>query len=229
MILVNPASQNFLLLFRSDVICHICGRKYTIHSINLHIPNCERMYHERQQQLPKKEQKPIPTLPKKAGKMKLEQRNELALKIYQDHQKEECRICHEKFMPNRLKAHEPQCAKAHGKPWPPPAKYSGATKPNQAKNTVICHICGRKYTSHSIDIHLPQCEKLWNDRQAKLPKSEQKPCPQMPKRYKKEKQNEIAMQVFEKNTLEACQFCGRTFLPDRLKVHLRSCERNHTK
>jgi hypothetical protein len=30
----------------------------------------------------------------------------------------------------------------------------------------------------------------------------------------------------QNSSLEPCDFCGRTFLPDRLVVHLRSCARN---
>jgi hypothetical protein len=74
-------------------------------------------------------------------------------------------------MPDRLEKPIPSCARDHGQEWPTKKKseYAGANYPTHANNTVTCHICGRNYTIHSIDIHLPQCEKLWNDRQAKLP------------------------------------------------------------
>jgi Zn finger protein HypA/HybF involved in hydrogenase expression len=103
----------------------------------------------------------------------------------------------------------------------------------EANNTAYCHICGRKYTAHSIDIHLPQCEQLWVDRQRQLPKQEQKPVPQMPNvKYKNlslDQRNEMALQVHNDVALAKCQYCARTFLPDRLEVHLRSCARNHAK
>ena len=31
---------------------------------------------------------------------------------------------------------------------------------------------------------------------------------------------------FEEKVLESCPNCGRTFLPDRLAIHLRSCKEN---
>jgi hypothetical protein len=39
-----------------------------------------------------------------------------------------------------------------------------------------------------------------------------------------EKYNEDAFQDWKEKALEACPNCGRTFLPDRLQVHLRSCK-----
>jgi len=214
-----------------DVFCHICGRKYTVHSINLHIPQCEEIYMQRQEKLPASKRKPIPQLPKKAGRMKLEARNELAMKIYHEHVMETCRFCKRTFLPESLEKHIPHCAKSHGEEWPPrkKAEYLRANQPTQAPNTMICHICGRKYTTHSIDIHVPQCQKLWNERQAKEPPSKRKPCPQMPKRYDKNKQNEVAMDIFNKHAMSACKYCGRTFYEDRLAVHIRSCERHHKK
>jgi hypothetical protein len=89
--------------------------------------------------------------------------------------------------------------------------------------------------THSIDIHLPQCERLWMQRQAKLPKSKRKPVPQLlllnrNKRMTLEERNEMAMGVYQDTALAACNYCCRTFLPDRLVVHLRSCApRNHGK
>jgi uncharacterized OB-fold protein len=38
--------------------------------------------------------------------------------------------------------------------------------------------------------------------------------------------NEDAYKAYNEKALEACPNCGRTFLPDRLLVHLKSC---HTK
>jgi len=216
-----------------DVICHICGRKYTVHSINIHIPQCEKLFQAQQEKLPKSDRKQLPQLPKNIEKMDLEERNRIAMKIYSDCTMEACQFCGRTFLLDRLEVHLPSCARNHGKDWPPKTEAAYPTGPNKAKNTVICHICGRKYTVHSIDIHLPQCEQLWKDRQAKLPKNKRKPVPQMPnKNYKKlplDKRNAMAQKVYNDVSLEQCKYCGRTFLPDRLEVHIKSCARNHAK
>ena len=41
--------------------------------------------------------------------------------------------------------------------------------------------------------------------------------------------NEDAFENFNTKALEACHNCGRTFLPDSLKIHLRSCDKKYVK
>ena len=41
--------------------------------------------------------------------------------------------------------------------------------------------------------------------------------------------NEDAFDNFNTKALEACHNCGRTFLPDSLKIHLKSCEKKYAK
>ena len=43
------------------------------------------------------------------------------------------------------------------------------------------------------------------------------------------KYNEDAFTNFNEKVLEPCHNCGRTFLPDSLKVHLRSCDKKYGK
>lgn len=42
---------------------------------------------------------------------------------------------------------------------------------------------------------------------------------------KMESYNANAMEDFNDKVLEPCPNCGRTFLPDRLAIHLRSCKK----
>lgn len=44
-----------------------------------------------------------------------------------------------------------------------------------------------------------------------------------------ENYNNNAMKEFNEKGMDACPNCGRTFLPDRLVVHLRSCNKAHGK
>lgn len=41
--------------------------------------------------------------------------------------------------------------------------------------------------------------------------------------------NDEAFKQYNEVSLEPCHNCGRTFLPDRLKVHLKSCDKAHSK
>lgn len=215
-----------------DVICHICGRKYTEHSIGIHLPQCEKLWNQRQKLRPKSERKPAPALKGDTSHMSRQERNELALDIHRDGALVPCRYCDRTFYPDRLLVHMKSCARNHGAKAPEleRADMWEAPKDGSGPRDAICHICGRKYTIHSINIHIPQCEALFLKQQEKLPVNQRKPLPKFPGDPDKmtlRERNEIAEQTFNDATLEQCQFCDRTFLPDRLVVHLRSCAKNY--
>ncbi|XP_054254162.1 zinc finger protein 474 [Indicator indicator] len=97
--------------------------------------------------------------------------------------------------------------------------------------TVICYICGREYGTKSISIHEPQCLKKWHQENDMLPKHLRRPEPKKPEVsplqakgfYDLDTLNEAAW-TSAQNQLVPCDICGRTFLPDRLVVHQRSCK-----
>lgn len=106
---------------------------------------------------------------------------------------------------------------------------------------VVCYICGRLYGTSSISIHIPKCLEKWKAENRQLPKHMRRPIPRKPQGWgvgelssnsaergsQLEAMNEIAFQSSQTN-LVACEFCGRTFNPDRLAVHQRSCRPNNT-
>lgn len=47
--------------------------------------------------------------------------------------------------------------------------------------------------------------------------------------YNMDTYNEEAAKNYNEKALDACPNCARTFLPDRLVVHLRSCNKAHGK
>jgi hypothetical protein len=77
-----------------------------------------------------------------------------------------------------------------------------------------------------MPIHLEQCLELYNQRQAQLPPNERRPPPVAPTSSTEgldvAQYNEMANAALEAN-LETCEHCGRTFGPDRLAIHQRSC------
>ncbi|XP_064619027.1 zinc finger protein 474-like isoform X2 [Lineus longissimus] len=95
---------------------------------------------------------------------------------------------------------------------------------------VLCYICGRKYGTKSIGLHEPQCLEKWHIENDQLPRHMKRKPPVKPKEvkltgkggYDYDAMNEAASQAFSDN-LAKCGNCGRTFLPDRLIVHQRSC------
>ncbi|OWK12445.1 hypothetical protein Celaphus_00003442, partial [Cervus elaphus hippelaphus] len=97
--------------------------------------------------------------------------------------------------------------------------------------TVVCYICGREYGTKSIAIHEPQCLKKWHNENNLLPKELRRPEPKKPEVrtitakgfYDLDALNEAAW-TSAQSQLVPCNICGRTFLPDRLIVHQRSCK-----
>ncbi|XP_067886013.1 zinc finger protein 475-like isoform X2 [Heterodontus francisci] len=97
--------------------------------------------------------------------------------------------------------------------------------------TVICYLCGREYGTTSISIHEPQCLKKWHMENDKLPRHLRRPEPRKPEvrsitgkgAYDVDAVNEAAWRS-SLDQLVPCDICGRTFLPDRLIVHQRSCK-----
>ena len=101
-----------------------------------------------------------------------------------------------------------------------------------ARPSIICYICGREFGSKSISIHEPQCLRKWENENSRLPHGQKRPPPVKPQilpsiggsnKADNERFNEMAWQAAQANLAE-CDNCGRTFQPDRLQIHQRSCK-----
>ena len=116
--------------------------------------------------------------------------------------------------------------------------------------TKVCYICGREFGSQSIAIHEPQCLKKWHAENRKLPISERKPVPKkreskptivrtlsgdalgkidsLPDKDEALKEKLVQMYFencyseFEKDLIP-CKKCGRTFAPERHRIHEQNC------
>ncbi|KGL73987.1 Zinc finger protein 474, partial [Tinamus guttatus] len=92
----------------------------------------------------------------------------------------------------------------------------------------VCYICGREFGSQSISIHEPQCLEKWRIENDQLPKHLRRMEPRRPEAHARDSctltaENEAAYQSAQDQLLP-CESCGRTFLPDRLTVHQKSCK-----
>eukprot|EP00347_Sterkiella_histriomuscorum_P001028 403373615 len=187
----------------------------------------------------------------------LDQYNEKAQKEFNEKGMDACPNCGRTFLPDRLIVHLRSCNKAHGvKESASPTRGSiggglgggmgGASggkpdlKPIIKPKTLVCYICGREFGTASLEIHLKTCKQKWENEQSQKPKHERKPLPVAPKNFddlitgkvsadNMESYNEMAQKEFNEKGMDACPNCGRTFLPDRLIVHLRSCNKAHGK
>ena len=112
--------------------------------------------------------------------------------------------------------------------------------PGQRPRGLICPLCGREYGTASLQIHMKTCRQKFELQQQDLPKNLRKSADKIIAAYEKNQAmmnmqtggsgaynfdalNDQAFDTYNKEALVPCSNCGRTFLPDRLIVHQRSC------
>lgn len=94
---------------------------------------------------------------------------------------------------------------------------------------VKCKTCGKEFGKASIKFHEPQCEKkkIADDLRKEKEKQaqEEKPVSYMD-HLEEENLNDSFNAIWEAHMqqLIPCTLCGRTFFPDRIEVHQRSCK-----
>ncbi|KAK9307278.1 hypothetical protein QLX08_002308 [Tetragonisca angustula] len=112
---------------------------------------------------------------------------------------------------------------------------SSPTGDNTQKKTITCYICGKDFGSTSIAIHEPQCLKKWHVENQKLPPGQRRREPERPEiiytRDSETGDTTIDLAAMAEaswkshlSQLVPCKHCGRTFNPDRVSVHERSCK-----
>eukprot|EP01038_Epipyxis_sp_PR26KG_P012529 gene12529-16805_t len=117
-----------------------------------------------------------------------------------------------------------------------------------APKTRVCYVCGRSYGLNSYEIHLKQCKELWIAREELKDPRERRKLPEDPfanivnktgsivdggnfaatspaklNASDLEEINKIASSTFNTESLATCEFCGRSFLAEKLPIHNRSC------
>ena len=97
-------------------------------------------------------------------------------------------------------------------------------------NLPACHLCGRQFGTSSLAIHLKTCKEKWEREHNKPAPEPSAAIPTGAKVGSKEWAafNAESEKTFEAN-MEACPHCNRTFLPDRLPIHLRTCGKGNFK
>ncbi|EAN96926.1 hypothetical protein C3747_68g168 [Trypanosoma cruzi] len=138
----------------------------------------------------------------------------------------------------------------HDRPPSTKQKNSQGSGQNSRPNFLFCYLCGMQFGSASLRIHQPQCHLKKLIEWERMDPARRGPRPVDPETHEKEMKervalggtaggrgrsgklkgseidrfNEAQIQDFNANMLVKCENCGRTFLPDRLEVHLRSCK-----
>ena len=115
--------------------------------------------------------------------------------------------------------------------------------PGQRPIGLICPLCGREFGTMSLKIHMKSCKQKFELQQANLPPNQRKDVNKLIENYEKNQAlmgkglsgkggynmdalNQQAFDQYNQDALVKCEYCGRTFLPDRLAVHQRVCAKH---
>jgi uncharacterized Zn-finger protein len=169
--------------------------------------------------------------------------NNLAEKIYKEKSLKQCIGCKRSFIKESLEVHLKSCKLAQKAQESEPVHMKMTQRPRM----LICPLCGREFGSLSLDIHIKTCRNKFDLEQENMPRNLRRSADVILNKYytnlnKKEEHinksngggaksgyqieqlNNDAYEIFTKEALVPCENCGRTFLPDRLLVHMRSCK-----
>jgi len=171
--------------------------------------------------------------------------NALAERIYKEKSLKPCPGCKRTFVREALEVHLKSCKSGQK------AKESEPThmKMTQRPRMLLCPLCGREFGTMSLEIHIKTCRNKFDLEQQSMPLNLRRKSDVILEKYyanvnrEKNGENDIkisgnkgkdafnfdklnddAYEIFSKEALVPCENCGRTFLPDRLLVHLRSCK-----
>ncbi|KAL1499061.1 hypothetical protein AB1Y20_013576 [Prymnesium parvum] len=205
-------------------LCHLCGRQFGSSSLEIHLKECRKRY-EREHGKPAPDLKtrtPTGALGSKAWAKFQETQEEGFREAL-----EPCPHCGRTFLPDRLKVHLRSCGRTrHGGVECAPEAKADASPALRRPHLPMCHLCGRKFGSASLEIHMKECRKRYEREHGKPPpEPKMAPPTDRPITSKAWQDFNEAQDVGWNERLEPCPHCGRTFLPDRLVVHLRSCSR----
>ncbi len=122
---------------------------------------------------------------------------------------------------------------------PQQRRKSPPRMPGEKPRMLVCPLCGREFGTASLEIHMKSCKKKFEIQQQDLPKNMRRNADKIIASYNQNKammgggggynnmdyMNAQAYDAYNNQALVPCENCGRTFLPDRLLVHLRSCKK----
>ncbi|XP_015906597.2 zinc finger protein 474 [Parasteatoda tepidariorum] len=215
--------------------CYICLENIKISSLLLHESQCLASWKKTNNSLTPNLRKLPPRRPEE-DEMPTSDEADPAWTSVQS-QLIPCPLCTRTFFPERLPVHRRVCK---GKSSQRPLKRASSMREQSASSRngeeqraavyVPCYICGRSYGSWVISMHEQQCLRKWRRENDKLPDDEQQEEPQRDSDGSPDDDMtsiiELGDNAWENHLqqLVPCPLCSRTFFPNRLAVHKRSCK-----
>jgi len=216
-------------------LCYLCGKEFGTASLPFHEPQCLKKWTQENSRLPEHLQRITPQKPEHQN-VSVDDWNRLAWEATQSNLVP-CDYCQRKFLANRLEAHARVCIESKKKTvTAPPTRVSKSTgKPTMQetpkKKPAPCYVCGRLFGTASIGIHEPQCLIKWARENDSLAPHLRRPAPTRPEVIVDRVTGKVDHQATREehwksylSQLVPCDRCKRTFDPNRLEVHQRSCK-----
>ncbi|XP_025200688.1 zinc finger protein 474-like [Melanaphis sacchari] len=213
------------------VMCYLCGKEFGTASLPFHEPQCLKKWTQENSRLPEHLQRTMPKKPENQT-ISVDDWNQLAWEATQSNLVP-CDFCQRKFLPNRLEAHARVCIESKKKTVPVPKLpvKAAVIMDRPKKKPAPCYVCGRLFGTASIGIHEPQCLIKWTRENDSLAPHLRRPVPTKPEVIIDEVTGKVDQQATREehwksylSQLVPCDRCKRTFDPDRLEVHQRSCK-----
>lgn len=237
------------------LMCYVCGREFSRFSLEIHIKQCFEKFITEEEKRGIKDIK-FPDMPNElksilnktfegydVSNQEVNIYNDIANNIYKEYSMKPCLNCGRKFKAESLIVHLKSCNKGGASP-NRGSMFEGAKVPNMMSRPkmLVCPLCGREFGSLSLEIHMKTCRQKFEIEQSKLPKNQRKSADVIIENYEKnkkalqangtyslDKMNDDAYNIWSKESLMPCDICGRTFLPQSLVIHKRSCKPKHSK
>eukprot|EP00760_Papus_ankaliazontas_P029040 PhM_4_TR410/c0_g1_i2/m.23503 len=245
---MNPAKKPQLL------VCYLCGQQFGTSSLPIHMPQCYDKKIVEWQNADPKNRGPRPRPPHKKvdpndipksldDDAEVEQFNNRQFGNFTDNMAQ-CQNCGRKFLADRLEVHLRSCKPGQGskpiagkRPQTQGGRSgssAGESGPARKPQLLVCYLCGQQFGTSSLRIHIPQCYQKRLVQWKAADPNVRGPAPRDPatmtdadfasmSQDEKVQFNNEQFSDFN-NNMSKCDKCGRTFLPDRLAVHQRSCK-----
>ena len=117
---MNPVGGGVSWNKPAALLCHICGREYGTTSLAIHLPQCAKLWKDRQKLLPRNERRPVPKAPlplDAIAAMKIdskdtaamEQFNKTMMGVFVEKGLVGCQHCGRRFLEEKLPVHQRSC------------------------------------------------------------------------------------------------------------------------
>ena len=223
---------------KSEIVCFVCDKSFPINQLQNHVNKCKVIYEQ---------QNKVHLLMPEEYKILLDAYKEGVLPDFEtlenfNRMLEEKSVKYGESIATKEEYQEQnKNFKETIKKSKEPIKQKRA--PGQKPIGLICPLCGREFGTMSLKFHIKSCKQKFDLAQSSLPPNKRRNADKILASYEANQNrgissggsynmnqmdqlNQQAFDQYNKDALVECEYCGRTFLPDRLPVHQKICAKH---